>query len=212
MILILTMNDGLEVCVLLVCWGRDKIKQQLDDGFTFLAECNICGEFMADEKLQRLKQIAQYTWLRTIDDSLGLSWEEIDHKQSTTEITLPVEKNILADKTEHLITRLEADKIQPDNFWCFKVDTPKYKYNRGELYNLSVKRGTLNDVKRYMINNHMIQTIIMLDNLPFPKHLRDMPLIAGSHHETMDGKGVSKTSINDRTAFNGSNDGYCRYI
>ena len=38
----------------------------------------------------------------------------------------------------------------------------------------------------------MIQTIMMLDNLPFPKKLRNVPLIAGSHHETMDGKGYPK--------------------
>jgi len=38
----------------------------------------------------------------------------------------------------------------------------------------------------------MIQTIVMLNNLPYPKHLRNVPLIAGSHHETMDGKGYPK--------------------
>lgn len=105
---------------------------------------------------------------------------------------MPVKEKLLADKPEHLIVRLEKDKIPFDNAWGFKVDTPEYKYNRGELYNLSVKRGTLNEEERYMINGHMIQTIFMLNNLPFPKHLRDVPLIAGSHHETMDGKGYPK--------------------
>ncbi len=46
-----------------------------------------------------------------------------------------------------------------------------------------------------MINGHMIQTIIMLNNLPYPKHLRGVPLIAGSHHETMDGKGYPKKLV-----------------
>ena len=69
---------------------------------------------------------------------------------------------------------------------------PEYKYNRGELYYLSVQRGTLNEEERYMINGHMIQTIMMLNNLPYPKYLRNVPLIAGSHHETMDGKGYPK--------------------
>jgi len=32
----------------------------------------------------------------------------------------------------------------------------------------------------------------MLEKLPYPKHLRDVPLIAGCHHETMDGKGYPK--------------------
>ena len=38
----------------------------------------------------------------------------------------------------------------------------------------------------------MIQTIIMLSALPFPRHLRNVPEIAGGHHEKMDGTGYPK--------------------
>ncbi|NOQ87756.1 MAG: HAMP domain-containing protein [Gammaproteobacteria bacterium] len=165
--------------------------KELDDDFAFIAECNVGGEFMADEKIQRLQNIADKTWLRTLDDNLGLSWEELNRKDRSSK-SLPVEEKILADKAEHLIARHEADMMPEDNPWGFKVDTPEYKYNRGELYNLSVKKGTLSEEERYMINGHMIQTIIMLNNLPYPKSLRNVPLIAGSHHETMDGKGYPK--------------------
>jgi len=58
-----------------------------------------------------------------------------------------------------------------------------------ELYNLSIRRGTLTDEERKRINNHVEITQRMLASLPFPEHLRDVPLIAGSHHERMDGKG-----------------------
>lgn len=166
----------------------------IDDDFAFIAECNVGGEFMADEKIERLQAIAAKTWLRTLDDNLGLSWEELNRKDQRSE-TLPVEEKVLADKPEHLIARDEADNIPQDNPWGFKVDTPEYKYNRGELYNLSVKKGTLSEEERYMINGHMIQTIIMLNNLPYPKNLRNVPLIAGSHHETMDGKGYPKKLV-----------------
>ena len=47
------------------------------------------------------------------------------------------------------------------------------------------------------INDHIMQTIIMLEKLPYPKHLRDVPLIAGCHHETMDGKGYPKRLSRD---------------
>lgn len=50
--------------------------QQLDDDFAFIAECNEGGEFMAPEKIQHLTEIAEYTWERTLDDRLGVSWEE----------------------------------------------------------------------------------------------------------------------------------------
>jgi HD-GYP domain-containing protein (c-di-GMP phosphodiesterase class II) len=50
----------------------------------------------------------------------------------------------------------------------------------------------LSDEERYKINEHMIQTIIMLSQLPFPRHLRQVPEIAGGHHEKMDGTGYPK--------------------
>ncbi len=168
-----------------------KKHKALDDDFAFIAECNAGSEFMADEKIERLQKLATKKWQRTLDDNLGLSWQELNRKQKTDE-SLPVTEKLLSDKPEHLIARHKIDKMPVDNQWGFKLDTPEYKYNRGELYNLSVKKGTLNEEERYMINGHMIQTIIMLNNLPYPKDLRNVPLIAGSHHETMDGKGYPK--------------------
>ena len=172
----------------------EKQKIELDADFAFIAECNVGGEFMADEKIERLQSIAVKKWRRTLDDNLGVSWEELNRKKSKND-SLPVEEMLLADKPEHLIARHETDKMPVDNQWGFKVDTPAYKYNRGELYNLSVKKGTLSEEERYMINGHMIQTILMLNSLPFPKSLRNVPLIAGSHHETMDGKGYPKKLV-----------------
>ena len=165
--------------------------QQLDDDFAFIAECNVGGEFMSDERIQRLSAIAARTWTRTIDDRLGLSWEELERKRGEAQV-LPVQEPLLSDKPEHIIQRNENEHMPEDNPWGFRVDTPEYKYNRGELYNLSIQRGTLTDEERYMINGHMIETIKMLTELPFPRRLRDVPSIAGSHHETMDGKGYPR--------------------
>ncbi len=64
-----------------------------------------------------------------------------------------------------------------------------YQNNLGELYNLSIRKGTLNDEERYVINNHIVETIKMLESLPFPKGMRNVPAIAGGHHEKVDGTG-----------------------
>ena len=53
-------------------------------------------------------------------------------------------------------------------------------------------RGTLAEEERYKINEHIVQTLIMLSQLPFPKHLRQVPEIAAGHHEKMDGTGYPK--------------------
>lgn len=60
------------------------------------------------------------------------------------------------------------------------------------MYNLSIRRGTLTVEERYIINHHMVQTILMLSRLPFPTHLKNVAEIAGGHHEKMDGTGYPK--------------------
>ena len=75
------------------------------------------------------------------------------------------------------------------NRWGFKMPVPELLYNKGELYNLSVARGTLSEEERYKINEHIVQTLNMLSELLFPTHLREVPEIAAVHHETFDGTG-----------------------
>ncbi|WP_421353315.1 HD domain-containing phosphohydrolase [Aeromonas veronii] len=166
--------------------------QQLDEEFAFIARCNEGGEFMATEHIARLQQIAGRTWQRTLSDRIGISQDELARKQRAAEPPLPVTEPLLADRPDHLFTRSNRDRLAPDNPWGFQVNTPEYLYNRGELYNLAIRRGTLTDEERYKINEHMIQTIIMLEKLPFPANLKQVPEIAGGHHEKMDGTGYPK--------------------
>jgi len=61
-----------------------------------------------------------------------------------------------------------------------------------EIKNLTISRGTLTREERETINHHIKATIKMLEALPWPKHLRNVPEYAGGHHERMDGKGYPK--------------------
>jgi HD-GYP domain-containing protein (c-di-GMP phosphodiesterase class II) len=61
-----------------------------------------------------------------------------------------------------------------------------------EQENLSIRAGTLTQKEREIINYHIVATIKMLEQLPWPKHLRKVPEYAGGHHERMDGKGYPK--------------------
>jgi len=164
----------------------------LDEEFAFVAACNEGGEFMAPERVARLKAIAARTWTRTLDDRAGVSRDERKRQERSSAQPLPATEHLLADKPEHLIERPAAERMEEGNRWGFRVKTPEHLYNRGELYNLAVARGTLAEEERYKINEHMIQTIMMLEALPFPRHLRKVPEIAGGHHEKMDGTGYPK--------------------
>ena len=170
---------------------RDALLATLDEEFAFVATCNVGGEFLSPDKQARLREIGARHWQRTLDDRLGLSRDELARKPAQAS-TLPADETLLADKPEHRIARPEAERIPEDNRWGFRMDVPELLYNRGELHNLSISRGTLTAEERYKINEHMVQTIVMLGELPFPRHLRAVPEIAGGHHEKMEGTGSPK--------------------
>lgn len=108
----------------------------LNEELHFIEIANIGGEFMADDKIARLQEIAQRSW-RSEQEVLPLLSED-------------------------------------------------------EVYNLSIRRGTINAEERKVMNDHMVHTVTMLEELPFPKHLKRVPEYACGHHERMDGKGYPK--------------------
>ncbi len=167
----------------------DQRVAQLDEDFRFVANANVGGEFMSDDKIERIKQIAQQTWLRHYDDHLGLSpFEEMIKPKS--EVTLPVVENLLADKPDHIIERVRPMEFAPEH--GIKVQVPEHQYNLGEVYNLTISRGTLTPEDRFKINEHMISGIKMLGALPFPPELSNVPRYASTHHETLKGTGYPR--------------------
>ena len=170
----------------------------LDEDFAFVAACNEGGEFMDPARVERLKGIAARTWRRTLDDRLGTSYEERARKDRTPPPSLPVDEPLLADRDDHITPRAPHEIVDKANPWGIRVETPPHKFNRGELYNLSIGRGTLTTEERYIINDHMSQTIMMLESLPLPRHLRAVPEIAGGHHEKMNGTGYPKRLKRDQ--------------
>jgi HD-GYP domain-containing protein (c-di-GMP phosphodiesterase class II) len=170
-----------------------RVKLQRD--FAFVAQCNIGGEFMSDERVERLQRIASQTWLRHFDDRLGVSQEELERKHRHPQPVLPVRERLLADKPEHLVKRPDNGDPFGTNPYGFNMEVPKYLYNYGELTNLTIARGTLTSEERFAINNHIIQTIKMLRTLPLPRELQQVPAWAGNHHEAYCGQGYPRRLV-----------------
>jgi hypothetical protein len=61
-----------------------------------------------------------------------------------------------------------------------------------ELLALSVHRGSLTDDERRHIESHVQQTYDFLALIPWTRQLHRLPLIAGAHHERMDGSGYPR--------------------
>lgn len=173
----------------------EETRRRLEDDFAFIAACNVGSEYMAEESLDRLRTIAQTTWKRHFDNRIGLSWGEQRRLDALglleREQTLPVVERLIEDKPEHIVRRENWTQASYDAFG-FRFSVPEHLYNRGELYNLSVRSGTLTPEERFKIDEHVAQTIVMLEHLPFPEELRRVSEYAGSHHEIPDGSGYPR--------------------
>lgn len=115
----------------------DATLAQIREDRAFIESTNVGGEFLADEKIERIHKVAAHRW------------RDFDRK-----------------------------------------DQPFLSEN--EIYNLSIRKGTLTTEERKVISDHVVVTIEMLGQLPFPKNLQRVPEYAGGHHERMDGKGYPK--------------------
>ncbi|MFH0883024.1 MAG: HD domain-containing phosphohydrolase [bacterium] len=107
--------------------------EALDVDLAFLEQTNKGGEFMADDKIERLKAIANRTWQ--------------------------------------------------------EGGSPESSLSDDEVYNLSIRKGTLTDEEREIMNNHVVMSIKILEELPWPRKMSHVPEIAGAHHEKLDGTG-----------------------
>jgi len=113
------------------------------------------------------------------------------------------------------LTRIEADRdfirrcntggeaMQPEDQERVRQIAQTYRWrdetgqevdflSADEVENLTIRAGTLTATEREVINHHIVATIRMLEALPWPKHLKNVPEYAGGHHERMDGKGYPK--------------------
>ncbi|RZI62736.1 MAG: GAF domain-containing protein [Rubrivivax sp.] len=169
---------------------------QLEADFAFVAKCNVGTETMDDEAVDRLHRVGARRWTRHFDDRLGLSAAELASRGGEADAELPCSEPLLSDRLRDIVPRPAEDR--PDPAYGFRMDVPEHLYNRGELHNLGVRSGTLTQEERYKINEHMVHTVMMLEQMPFPKHLRRVPEYAGTHHERMDGKGYPRRLGPDR--------------
>ncbi|HEX2519622.1 MAG TPA: HD domain-containing phosphohydrolase, partial [Castellaniella sp.] len=178
---------------------RDACQAQLREDFRFVAACNIGGESLPDSAIERLRTIGERTWQRHFDDALGLDTQESARLANSRlePPALPATERLLADMPQHVVPwgdarRPAVNREDPRNTWGFDMTLPEHRSNMGELHNLAIRRGTLTAEDRFVINDHIVQTLIMLKRLPWPRHLKRVPDIAANHHERMDGRGYPR--------------------
>lgn len=163
--------------------------QQLEDDFAFVARCNTESIPFDQTGKDRLLTLAATPWIAWFDDRLGLSEEELARQTAPWQPGQP--RPLLADRAEHLIP-FDVDNTPDTAQLSFNLRRPSVQFNHGELHNLLVEQGTLTEEERFAIQDHIIQTIRMLEQLPFPEHLARVPEYACCHHEKCNGTGYPR--------------------
>ncbi len=67
-----------------------------------------------------------------------------------------------------------------------------------EQTNLEVRYGNLTHAEREIIKTHASITYEILSDIPWPEHLANVPMLAASHHERLDGTGYYKGLCGDQ--------------
>ena len=63
---------------------------------------------------------------------------------------------------------------------------------------LQIRRGSLTEQERLEINSHVVHSYSFLSRIPWSRTLREVPEIAGAHHEKLDGSGYPKQLKGDQ--------------
>ena len=98
---------------------------------------------------------------------------------------------------EYMAKELQERVIKISNY-PYRQNGKKQSFlSKEEVRNLNIPKGTLLPEERQIINDHIVITIDMLNQLPYPKHLKNVPEFAGGHHEKLDGTGYPQGLTHD---------------
>lgn len=154
------------------------------------------------DKATKLETI--YDRLHTIKLRFDLAKKDVEILFLTNKINEEVKNERITELNNNfgLIEKLNngeyfAKDEQYDKITNIAKDSNFQLLTENELYNLSIRKGTLNTEDRDTINNHVIMSYEMIKELPFPKKFKNVPKIAASHHKTIDGGGYAAKEIKD---------------
>ena len=150
---------------------------------------------LIDTRFELLRRDAEIRKLQFVVQ--GLSTERAEAEFREFAARLEVDRDFLR-KANIGSERMSNDDIErvrsiSRNYRWRNVDGTESDFlTADELENLTIRAGTLTHDERETINYHATATIRMLEQLPWPKHLKNVPEYAGGHHERMDGKGYPR--------------------
>ena len=150
---------------------------------------------LIDTRFELLRRDAEIRMLRQIVAGVPSERAEAEFREFVA--NLEVNRNFLHQ------ANVGSERMSDDDIGRVRSIATGYRWQEAsgvevnflsadELENLTIRAGTLTQSERATINYHVSATIRMLEQLPWPKHLKNVPEYAGGHHERMDGKGYPR--------------------
>lgn len=117
---------------------------------------------------------------KKLADDIKLLHEELDFIKS-------------CNKPNEFLSNDKIEKIKEIANKTYSFGNKDYQYlTKDEVNNLCIQKGSLTEEERKIIENHATITLKMLNELPFPARLANIPKYAAGHHEKLDGSGYPR--------------------
>jgi HD-GYP domain-containing protein (c-di-GMP phosphodiesterase class II)/ribonuclease BN (tRNA processing enzyme) len=158
-----------------------------------------------DGLYDRVKEIKTRVWAIKKEFEVAFLKNEISKEvfdKNIDELNSALELIVNANKGSELLEEKKVKKIEllaKLPFKCAKKEF--YLLNQEEANLLKIQKGTLSEKERETINEHAKISLEILNKLPFPKKYKDIPAIAGEHHEKLNGKGYPQGLSGDEISF-----------
>jgi len=159
----------------------------------------------------RLSYLYRYTELRYLDEEIKHlegsiresgpenNIEELVREKNEKLSRLVEVKQIISRMNEPTITEDDPEKVMDKVYSmlgcteCEDIEGCNFDIITDiDRINLTIRRGSLNPMEREEIESHVVHTYNFVSKIPWPPEYRNIPEIAMSHHEKIDGSGYPR--------------------
>ena len=158
-----------------------------------------------DGLYDRVEEIKTRAWAIKKEFEVSYLKGEISKEvfdKSINELDISLELIVSSNKGSEFLEEKKVKKIKnlaKTPFKCAKREF--FLLKEEEAYLLMIQKGTLSKEERDTINEHAKISLDILNRLPFPRKYKDIPSIAGEHHEKLNGKGYPQGLKGEEISF-----------
>ena len=139
---------------------------------------------MLKKQIALMKKGSANGAIKTLETDLETQTNQLSSDQSFIQKT---------NRGGEFMEKEDQQRVADIGNYKWKLEGKKINFfDEKDVRNLQIPKGTLLPEEREIINDHIVITIDMLEKLPYPKKLRNVPEFAGGHHEKLDGTGYPK--------------------